>query len=325
MKNEDIKKLREVMGTTPIEESKVKTPFYRGVKDIKVELIDYPTNPYKPLVLLATSCWGDKINKWKDLSIEGRLYVVLAVLKRMALPLAYESISFTFAIEDVSRWCFDQIARARVGAVFSSMGTRDNDHKGLGFRVSSKFYEDPSQKELVNEYLDALKKCKEVYGKIVDSGKSNWQVARDILPISSLHRFSMAMNFAALQNFCSRRMKFCEADQTVAVAWLVREEIKKKFPLLAHYLRPGCDFSKICQYHKTYSMSEAFGCLFKECGRNECKAKDDYSIFNHSCSDKKQIESELNIRIPDNDYWKSIDDDTFIEEGTIDRKYFEES
>jgi len=144
-------------------------------------------------------------------------------------------------------------------------------------------------------------------------GTSSWQTARDILPISNMHRFSMTMNFAALQGFCSKRMKFCETDQVVATAWLIREEVNKVFPMLARALRPGCDFSKKCDYHSTYYLSEVFGCLFKECGRNQCQNKDDYSTFNKSCSDKNTIESQLGIKIPNSSeetldqYLKDID------------------
>jgi hypothetical protein len=45
-------------------------------------------------------------------------------------------------------------------------------------------------------------------------------------------------------------------------------------------------------------MSEAFGCLFKECGRNPCKAKDNYATFNKACSDKDLIAKQLGIFIP---------------------------
>jgi len=321
MENEKINNLRRIMGTLPEEESKFETPFYMGVKDIEVKMIDWPSNIYKPLVTLATSCWGNKIDKWEDLGIKGRFFVVKAVLERVALPLAYESVSFTFAVENVSRWCFDQIARARIGAVFSSMGTRDNYHANMGFRIADEIYQD---KNLLNDYMKLAIKCKKMYKRIVEKGKGSWQTARDIIPISNIHRFSMSMNLAALMNFCSNRMKFCEASQTVAVAWLIREEMKKKFPLIAHYLRPGCDFSKKCQYHKKYSLSEAFGCLFKECGRNECEASDKYSTFNNSCSDKKTIEKQLNVKIPDSNYWDTINVNDFVKKGTIDRKYFEE-
>jgi len=298
MNKEKLDDLRKVMGTLPDENPEMKTPFLKGVEGMKVALIDFPTNPYKAFYTLATSCWGKKIDKWRDTSFEGRVKVVEAVLKRSALPLAYESVSFTFAIDDISRWAFDQIARARIGAVFSSMGSRDNNHCDAGFRIANEIWEDS---ELLEKYKNALLECKNVYSDIVNKGTSSWQTARDILPISNLHRFSMTMNFAALQNFCAKRMRFCEADQVVAVAWLIREEVKKKFPLLAMALRPGCDFSKKCDYHSTYYLSEVFGCLFKECGRNECKNVDGYSTFNNSCSDKKVIEKQLNIKIPNKD------------------------
>ena len=102
----------------------------------------------------------------------------------------------------------------------------------------------------------------------------------------------------ALRNFANKRQKFCEQADTVATAWLIRERVMEKFPLLGKYLRPGCDNSHSCGYHSEYEMSEAFGCLFKECGRNPCKAKDEYATFNKSCSDKDLIAKQLGIHIP---------------------------
>jgi len=319
MDKEQLDQLRKTMGTLPSENPEFKTPFYRGVEGIKVKMIDYPTNPYKAMFTLATSCWGGKIDKWDDTSYEGRIKVVEAVLKKVALPLAYESVSFTFAIDDVSRWAFDQIARQRIGSVFSSMGTRDNNHLDIGFRIADEIYNDF---ELLNNYKKTLLNCKITYKDIIEKGNGSWQTARDVLPISCIHRFSMSMNYAALQSFSSKRMKFCEANQVVAVAWLIREEIKKKFPLLAIGLRPSCDISKKCQYHSTYYLSELFGCLFKECGRNKCDNNDGYSTFNQSCSDKNTIEKQLGIIIPDPD--KETIDEYLKNMSDIDKKLFNE-
>jgi hypothetical protein len=92
------------------------------------------------------------------------------------------------------------------------------------------------------------------------------------------------------------------------VAWLLRDRLLKwdAFPLLGMYLRPGCDFSRACGYHKAHTMSEAFGCLFKSCGRNPVKSAPgkpdlDYEVadFNESCSDRATISSQLGIKIPE--------------------------
>ncbi len=307
----DINNLRKVMGTNSKEKTPLKTIFHEGVKGISVELLDYPMNPYKAIFDMATSTWGNHIDKWDRINAENRFEVVKAVLEFKSLPLAMEAPSFTFAIEGCSRSAFDQIARARIGAVFSSMGWRDNDHSDIGFRVPQSIWDDLESKQ---NFIQVIENAKKEYHRLVSKGQASWQDARALLPISACHNFSMAMNYMALRNFCNKRLKFCEQSDTVAVAWLVRESIKKQFPLLASYLRPSCDWKKTCEYHQEYYMSEVFGCLFKECGRNPCKAKDDYSQFNFSCSDKNKISEQSDIFIPDanedlpKDYYHELDE-----------------
>ena len=296
MDNQNLDQLRKLMGTMPESNPEFKTDFYKGVTGIKVKLVDCSRNPYKAMYVLATSCWGKKIDKWDDTSIEGKIMVVKSVLKRIALPLAYEAPQFTFAVDNLPRWAFDQIARARLGIVFSSQGTRDNNHQDCGFFIHDDIYED---EELRNEFIEAAKKCKEVYKKIVDKGKGNWQSARSILPISNTHAFSFSCNFAALQSMVSKRAKFCEADATVAFAWLLRKEVMNEFPLLGKYLFPSCDLRGKCEYNKSYYLSNCFGCLFKPCGRNKVDGEwSNYATFNAVCSNREKIMNELAINIP---------------------------
>lgn len=322
MDKQQIENLRRVMGTLPDQKPEFKTDFHVGVSGMKdaVKLIDWPHNPYKAMYTLATSCWGKKIDKWSDTSPEGRFMVVLAVLLRQALPLAYEAPSFTFAVERIPRWAFDQVCRARLGVVFSSQGTRDNSHEDAGFFVHDEIAENP---ELFEAFKEAALKCKDVYKKIVDEGHGSWQSARSILPISNTHAFSFAINFAALQGMLSKRMKFCEADAVVAFAWLCGRELAKKFPLLANYCRPGCDFSKKCQYNSAYSMSNMFGCLFAPCGRNPGTFTD-YSEFNGSCANVNKIEKQLDIHIPRPNEWVDYKIEDFEQLSEIDKAYFNE-
>jgi thymidylate synthase ThyX len=319
---QEIEELRRIMGTLPDQHPEKKTAFYVGVSGMKdaVKLIDWPHNPYKAMFTMATSCWGKKIDKWDDTTPQGRFMVVLAVLKRQALPLAYEAPSFTFSVERLPRWSFDQIARARQGIVFSSQGTRDNNHEDAGFFVHDEIAEDP---ELFEIFKKAALQCKDVYSTIVGKGKGSWQSARSIFPISNTHAFSFAANFAALQNLLSRRMQFCEADATVAFAWLVQKELGKKFPLLADFCRPGCDFAKKCTYNNAYNMSNMFGCLFAPCGRNKGETSE-YAEFNNSCTDKSKLELQLGIHIKDPTEWINFTESDYSKLEASDQKLFEQ-
>lgn len=302
----ELKELREMMGTAPTVAPPFETRFYRGVEGIQVDIIDGPVNPYKAMYAMAVSTWGSVGSKagerWDLVSPDARVAVVRAVLDGHALPLATEAPKFTFEVTNLSRWSFDQIVRARVGVVYASMGTRDNCHLDLPFRMHEATWNDSVKRMM---FATNAKLAKDNYRAVVECGRGNWQEARSWLPISVVHRFTIAVDYAALRNLCARRMSFSEAEDTVAVAWLLRDRLMKQdaYPLLGAYLRPACDYIGKCCYHRAHIMSEAFGCLFESCGRNTNNFHpNNYgcsSVFNESCSHRKTIAEQLGIDIPE--------------------------
>lgn len=305
-----IEELRKAMGTLPEQNSSYETEFHRGVEGLEVHLIGgYSSNPYKEMYMFATETWGRKtknpLQRWEDTSPEMRFLVVKSVLERDALPLALEIVNFTFLVRGISRWSFDQIARARLGVTFSGFGTRDTNRGDTPFKIHEAIWRNEDWKV---KFKRICKQAKELYKEICESGQGNWQIARAILPISAEYGFSMHINYSALLNMCSRRMCFSEAEDTVAFAWLLQKAVSKRFPLLANYLRPACDFRGECLYRKTYSNSELFGCLFQPCGRQNSPPGDyDYATFNESCSSVVTIEEQLKIRIPRPNEWKKYE------------------
>jgi thymidylate synthase ThyX len=336
-KHVEIEDLRRVMGTLPTQSPELTTGFVRGVEGITVELVDYNKNPYKGMYILATSCWGSKINKWKETAPEHRFMVVKAALEGQALPLALEVPKFTFVVEGPSRAAFDQMARTR-DAVFSAKGMRDNNWKNADIRIPTSLWpteEDYRKAEVLgdtnpeefteedkrllsklvnfNEIVESMHKVKKTYADIVDVGKSSWQAARTVLPLYVVYGYSVSYTYLSLKKVCANRMKFCEMEDTCAVAWLMQQEVSKKFPLIGSYLRPGCDYANKCQYHSAYAMSEMFGCLFRECGRNQCQNGDGYAEFNETCTNYMDLEEQLNIHITRPDEWPSYTWDTLPE------------
>lgn len=296
--SKDIWDLREQLGTKPVEHALEETTFYRGVEQIQVNLVDYPVNPYKSIFTIATATWGRvwDLKKWDAVSPESRLYVVLAVLNRKSLPNAMEAPSFTFEVAGPSRSSFDQIARARIGTVFGSMGWRDNDHSEIGFRVPEHIWRNEDQ---LNLFKDQCLAAKRWYVNYLKTDQSNWQDARAVLPISALHRWSMAMNFMAMTSFMSKRLMFSEQADTVATAWLMRHKVKQQFPLLSQYLRPASDWARKCVEHVGDEMAQAFGCLFRCSGRWPCDLDSDKYTFNTACSDRETLMDQLGIYIPE--------------------------
>ena len=292
--------LRKFLGTMPEEgEGEGSTIFYPGVEGIVVKLVpgSYPSNPYRALYTMATATWGKVFDtdRWEAVSPEARFDVVKAVLGRRTLPNAMEVPSFMFEIAGPSRSSFDQVARARIGAVFGSMGWRDNNHADIGFRVPDSIAED------IGTYDAFVLNCnlaKDEYVKLLKRGQSNWQDARALLPISACHRYTFGINYMALQNFCSKRMQFNEQADTVATAWLMRNEVARVFPLLSQYLRPASDHARKCVEHVGDEFAQAFGNLFQCSGRWPCEVASDKYTFNTSCANRENIMSQLGIYIP---------------------------
>jgi hypothetical protein len=321
MNKTEINEIRKVMGTASNQATEKKTSFLKGVEGITVDLIDYNVNPYKSMYVMATSCWGKKIDKWADTTPQMRFEVVKAVLERQALPLALEAPTFTFVVEGLSRAAFDQLARSRVGIVFSAKGMRDNDWSDCDFRIPTELWpEEGGDVDAFKQLGNTLLEVKDAYVKIVEQGKGSWQSARTVLPLYTVYGYSTAVNYNSLKGICANRMKFCEMEDTCAVAWLMAKEVSKVFPLLGSYLRPGCDFTGKCQYHSNYALSEMFGCLFSECGRNTCENTDGYAEFNKSCTDVNVLKDQLGLEIPEHDGWPKFE--TFDDLSFDDKYYF---
>jgi len=319
MGSETIRNLRRIMGTLPEEQPKRTDEIYVGVENIKVELVDYPKNPYKAIYEIVTSTWGGRdrwFHRWKDAPVEGRIKVVLAALEGKTLPQCLEAPSFTFKIQGLSRSAYDQLARHRYSGI-GSVGMRDNNWRDAALRIPSDLLRWKS------EIAEWWKKTKDLYDKIVSSGQASWQSARAILPMGTCWRFTWTMNYRALQGILAQRMAFCEQYDTVYTAWAMWAELRKKFPLLAVYCRPRCDIIKKCYYSDIYSLSILFGALFKPCGRWPVKKY--WATFpNLAAADPDEIDRELRknygFGVPSPNEWDKLKEEALQK----DRKFFEE-
>ena len=220
-----------------LESKDLSTKFYT-IADMTVSLLDYPVNAYKTMVNMGMKTWGDKSNKWEDLSEVDRLYVVKEILKKKVLPLALEHPTFSFSVEHIDRSTFDQLARQRIGIVFASKGQKDDFLDSLGFVMPTRVIGTKYEQLIKDQVLS----CKNLYHEMQKDGIPNWS-RRCILPMYSEHSFIFSANFMAIQNMLSKRLETTEQEGCVAFSLLVIEAIKTQYPLLASWLRPACDFA----------------------------------------------------------------------------------
>ena len=258
---------REELGTTAHRDAEPTTHFLRGAERTEVELISGPENPYRDMFVHAGQTWGtpyeSKMTEWERATTEQRMERVFHTLTRQNLPLALELPDFYFEVRGASRIAFDQIARMRIGVTFSSEGTRDNDVADIPVMVPPRIYDDEA---LSRTFGSAVTQAKRSYADLVSAGVP-WADARHLIPQGIIHRFAIDINYAALSTFLGKRMRFCMDFATVAVAWKMYEEVKKKYAVLAVPLRPECDYAQKCTYRAEGRAGEAYSNLFKGCGR----------------------------------------------------------
>ena len=356
-KNETIDNLRAAMGTLPSMAPPKTTTFVKGCSKLKVEMVpdSGPTNPYRTFVESAGATWGNNeyLPKWSNLSPENRFKVALAVLTKNTLPQAVEPVTWTWRVTGLPRNCFDQHARARIGSTFFSIGSRDNNKLDADIILYSNLFEkmfggDPKctcyklpdglSEKATADWIQSealgitpfgkralLVFCgiKNMYEEVLADGAGNWQTARAFLPMSYHHSYHFSQNLLALQGQCARRMSFCEEEFISGLHWMIRETVKEKFPLIANYLRPACDFSGKCLYAKSYSLSNAFGCLFASCGRHQSGTA--YATFNESCTNIEVLEQQLDTHINRPNEWIEFTENDYNKLDDKDKVLFEDN
>jgi len=315
---DNLDRLRDDVGTSPAINVERKDDLFVGCKGITADLVDYPHNPYRAIYEMVTSTWGSRDTwgqKWNLNSPEDKMAVVIAVLQGDTLPSPLEAPSFTFKINGLSRSSFDQLARHRYSGIVS-LGTRDNSHLDAALRIPKELAEDKGRLRQIQVWWTTTKT---LYQDITGGGFDySWESGRFVLPMGMTWRFSWTMNYRSLKEVMAQRLGFHEQADTVAVAWLMREAVKERFPLLAAFLRPACDWAHRCIYHKTYSLSELFGCLFGECGRWPVEYH--YSTWPQPCCTQRDLEADLGFNIPLPKDW-----DKEVEEAMEkDARYFSE-
>lgn len=276
------------------------TPFY-CLANMKVEMLDYTKNPYRTMVEMSLQTWRQYAYKWKELSAEARFEICKLILQKKALPLALEHPTFSFQCLHVDRSTFDQIARARIGIVFASRGQKDDNLHSAGFVLPSVIH----GSDYENEVKDVVLKCKDLYVKLVEEYKiPNW-AARSILPMYTDHGFIFSANYMAIQNLLSKRLETTEQEGCVALSILIREEIKKKFPLLAEYLRPSCDFTKRDMNAAYNGFSDTVGVPHISDNRQPGYDKEKYPAkWQTPCTNIRHVEFLTGINLPKPEEWK---------------------
>ncbi len=226
---------------------------------MKVELINYTPNPIETIFVAARTCYSpdgplslwDKVDSDNERSIPlERMYSLIDKVIASGHLSVLEHISFTFAIEGISRACSHQLVRHRI-ASFSQQSQRYVS-AGKDFVLPNSIQSNESALKIFSAFISNAEK---VYNELVELGIPK-EDARFVLPNATQTKIVMTMNFREL--YQASQIRLCTRAQWEIreLFWRVKNEIKKVPQLagLSEYLVPICQILGYCPEKKSCGM-----------------------------------------------------------------------
>lgn len=198
---------------------------------MKVALLSYTQYPQKVIFACARQCYSvksaQKIFKETEEIDSEKLAKFIKHLAQRGHLSPLEHVSFTFAIEGISRTCSHQLVRHRI-ASYSQQSQRYVEMDNFKYIIPPSIEKNPEAKKIFNDTISLLK---EKYRQLKKSmEKENMpkekinQDLRFILPEATETKIAVTMNTRELLHFFSERL--CLRAQ-----WEIRSLASKMFQL----------------------------------------------------------------------------------------------
>lgn len=219
---------------------------------LKVKLIEHTPNPEKVIAAAAKLCYSaigiDELEKKLD-DESARKFLNMLMSYGHESPI--EHVSFTFAVEGVSRSLSHQLVRHRI-ASYSQQSQRYVRLKQFEYIVPPEIEKDEEAKKI---FINAMENSQKAYDRLTDilrekylkegmepiaSEKKSIEDARYVFPNACETKVIFTMNARTLVNFFNHRC--CNRAQ-----WEIRnlademlKLVKEVAPVLFKYCGPSC-------------------------------------------------------------------------------------
>lgn len=211
---------------------------------LKVKLIAHTPEPDKVVTMAAKLCYspvgvedieknltGDQVDKF------------LTMLVNIGHESPVEHVSFTFAVEGISRACSHQLVRHRM-ASYSQQSQRYVRLDQMEYIMPPAIAKDPEAREKFIQTMDA---AQEAYAELVDllikNGKTEKEAiedARYVFPNACETKIVVTMNARSLLNFFEKRCCLRAQWEIMELAYKMLEECKQAAPILFKNAGPSC-------------------------------------------------------------------------------------
>ena len=168
---------------------------------MKVKLISHTPDPEVTVAVAARRCYSDlESGELSSKLSETEVRRLIAIIIKAGHLSPTEHVSFTFAIEGVSRSLSHQLVRHRI-ASYSQQSQRYVKEGGFKYVIPPTIACNPKAAELYHEEIARLREAYSRLAEIVPK-----EDARYILPNACETKLVMTMNCRSLYNFFERRL-----------------------------------------------------------------------------------------------------------------------
>jgi thymidylate synthase (FAD) len=209
---------------------------------VKVTLINYTPNPDKTVAAAARLCYSPLgAEKLLENLTHGEVEKLLEKLLEMGHLSPVEHISFTFAIEGISRVLSHQLVRHRIGVSYSQKSQRYVKENQFDYIIPPSIKKNKEGERIFLHQMAQIQKAYDELLKFVPA-----EDARYVLPNATETKIVVTYNARSLFHFfelrCCRRAQW-EIRQ---LAELMLEEVRKVAPLIFKKAGPTCITQGIC-------------------------------------------------------------------------------
>lgn len=225
---------------------------------LDLKLLSMTPEPLKVIYSAARQCYSRKFAAQvfeEPLSAEKMAqFIERIVASGHESPL--EHVSFTFAVQGISRVCSHQLVRHRI-ASYSQQSQRYVREEAFDYIIPPVLEKVPELKKI---FQDTMKYIQEGYNKIIEfyerQGKSGEEVnqdARFLLPGASETKIVFTMNVRELLHFF--RLRLCNRAQWEirTLAQKMLQICREKLPAVFNKAGAKCDFLGYCPEGEKFS------------------------------------------------------------------------
>lgn len=209
---------------------------------MKVTLINYTPQPDETVAAAARLCYSSVgAEKLMEDFSSGEAENFLAKLLELGHLSPVEHISFTFAIEGVSRVLSHQLVRHRVGVSYSQKSQRYVKENQFEYIMPPSVKKYP---EAAMIFQDQMTKIQKAYNELIKFVPA--EDARYVLPNAAETKLVVTYNARSLYHFF--QLRCCQRAQWEIrrLAELMLEEVKKVAPHIFKKAGPTCVTQGIC-------------------------------------------------------------------------------